>query len=165
MHGALSGRRREEKEDEAAAIAADDREFTRRMKEAENRRAEAKEARETRRAEIQNARTVTEIMRNLPGTVTTDQKFKIEKQLTDYAKAINDGTMTKDELKAALEEYRQELERRLGIGGGQGSGQIIGGDGSAPDRAARPRSRAEFDALPSGAYFVNPADGRVLRKK
>jgi hypothetical protein len=30
---------------------------------------------------------------------------------------------------------------------------------------AQPRNRAEFDALSSGTLFVNPADGRILRKK
>lgn len=34
-----------------------------------------------------------------------------------------------------------------------------------PGEPARVTSQAEFDALPSGALFINPADGKVLRKK
>lgn len=30
---------------------------------------------------------------------------------------------------------------------------------------AQPVTKADFDALPSGSYFVNPKDGKVLRKK
>lgn len=39
--------------------------------------------------------------------------------------------------------------------------------GAAPgaDAPASPKSKAEFDALPKGALFINPADGRTMRKK
>lgn len=46
----------------------------------------------------------------------------------------------------------------------QGGGGSTGG-GVVPGGPARITSREEFDALPSGALFVNPADGTVKRKK
>lgn len=39
------------------------------------------------------------------------------------------------------------------------------GDGSSRNAPARPADQAAFDALPSGSYFVNPADGRLLQKR
>lgn len=40
-----------------------------------------------------------------------------------------------------------------------------GGSGADKSQPAMPRSKADFDNLPSGAYFINPSDGRVLLKK
>jgi hypothetical protein len=39
---------------------------------------------------------------------------------------------------------------------------FLTGDPATP---ATPASQADFDALPSGAYFVNPADGKTYKKK
>jgi hypothetical protein len=33
------------------------------------------------------------------------------------------------------------------------------------DSPAEPKSKAEFDALPSGTPFINPSDGKLMRKK
>lgn len=167
MSGALEGRRSEELADQKAQLAAEDREFERNMRTAENRRAEAREKREARKAEIMNTKAVTEIMRSLGGALTTDEKFKLEKQITDYAKAINpDGMMKEEDLKAALDEYRADLERRLGVRQEPAGGNApAGGDGSSREKPARPMTRQAFAALPSGAWFVNPADGRILQKK
>lgn len=35
----------------------------------------------------------------------------------------------------------------------------------AAGEPAKPTTQAQFDALPKGALFINPADGRVMRKK
>lgn len=40
-----------------------------------------------------------------------------------------------------------------------------GGSGADKSQPAMPRNKADFDNLPSGAYFINPSDGRVLLKK
>ena len=48
-----------------------------------------------------------------------------------------------------------------GRGGAPGRG---GGAGSSQSAPARVASQEEFDRLPSGAWFVNPADGRTLQK-
>lgn len=43
-----------------------------------------------------------------------------------------------------------------------GEETVTGQGGSGPKM---PASQAEFDALPSGSLFINPADGRLMRKK
>jgi len=121
--GAMVGRRQEEQEDSAAALKAEERQFERDYKTAEMRRAEAKDLREARRAEIDNAKTVTEIIRNLGGDLTTDQKLRLENAVTNYARAINPaGTMTEEELRPKLEAYRDQLVKNI-TGQGQGGGQ------------------------------------------
>lgn len=93
----------------------------------------------------------------------------------------------------AAAQYRQELTTRLAGRGGRDTAvaspkadfgavptsskdqsrlpalettpvRTAGGGGAAAN-AARPTTKAEFDALPSGAPFINPADGRLLYKK
>jgi len=44
------------------------------------------------------------------------------------------------------------------------NGPARGGGGGTMQSPARPRSEADFNALPSGAWFINPADGRLLQK-
>lgn len=49
----------------------------------------------------------------------------------------------------------------------QGTARLTPGDGStreAPVQFAPGQEQQQFDSLPSGAWFVNPADGRVLIK-
>lgn len=137
MAGSMVGMDKEAREAAAAEAAADDRQFERRMKTTDARLAQAKERRQARSAEIANTKAVTEIMRNLGGDLTTDQKFKFEGLLTDYAGAVNKGgLMQPDELKKALEAKRAELERNFGLkpSGGAGgppppptAGQVLNG--------------------------------------
>jgi hypothetical protein len=49
----------------------------------------------------------------------------------------------------------------------QGGGREARSDKASPGapQAVKPSSRAEFDALPTGAVYVNPADGKLYRKK
>ncbi len=54
--------------------------------------------------------------------------------------------------------WEQLNQGSLGGGGGQTGGGVAPGP-------ARITSQEQFDALPSGAMFVNPADGKVMRKK
>lgn len=44
-------------------------------------------------------------------------------------------------------------------------GQAQSGAGVSPNNPASPQSQEDFDALPSGAWFVNPADGRLMQKR
>lgn len=50
-----------------------------------------------------------------------------------------------------------------GVGGGGGQQRPASGGGSR-DNPARPMSEADFNALPPGAWFINPADGALLQK-
>lgn len=114
MAGSMVGMDKEAREAAAAEAAGDDREFERRMKTTDARLRQSKDQREARSAEIQNTKAVTEIMRNLGGELTTDQKFKMEGAIRDFAKAINPtGILTPEELKPQLEEYRKEIEGRI----------------------------------------------------
>jgi hypothetical protein len=42
---------------------------------------------------------------------------------------------------------------------------FLTGDPAGPATPATPATQADFDALPSGSLFVNPADGRTYKKK
>lgn len=49
------------------------------------------------------------------------------------------------------------------------AGRAVGGDGAPPaapkpPTTARPQSEAEYNALPSGAMFIDPDDGKTYRK-
>lgn len=114
MAGSMVGRRKEEQEEEAARLKGEERELERQFKTAEQRRAEAKEAREARRAEIENTKTVTEIMRNIGGDLTPDMRLRVEQAVNNYARAINpNGILTEEELRPRLETYRDQLVRDL----------------------------------------------------
>lgn len=114
MAGSMVGMDKESREARKAELEQEDREFERRMKTTDARLRQSKDQREARSAEIANTKAVTEIMRNLGGDLTTDQKFKMEGAIRDFAKAINPtGILTPEELKPQLEEYRKEIEGRI----------------------------------------------------
>lgn len=48
--------------------------------------------------------------------------------------------------------------------GGKTGGADVKGQLGTRQNPHRPKTQAEFDALPPGAIFVNPADGKILRK-
>lgn len=90
-------------------------------------------------------------------------------QLLD--KIARGETLTASEQRA-FEEY-QNLRRapdpfaqmfgQTGAAGGSGPSTAPRGGGS-DDEPARIQTQADFDALPSGALYVNPADGETYRK-
>ncbi|MNC36105.1 hypothetical protein D3C75_846130 [compost metagenome] len=48
----------------------------------------------------------------------------------------------------------------------QGAALLMNGAGSNPMRApATPKTKAEYDALPAGAAYVDPASGKTTIKK
>ena len=64
----------------------------------------------------------------------------------------------------AMARARQEIINRID----QETGEYLGfGDGgtTSPTEAVAVTTQAEFDALPSGALYTNPADGKTYRKK
>lgn len=107
----------------------------------------------------------------------------------------DEDSLRGEELKTEMETYRKGLEERVkggGTGGvlgvpapaapGTPSGAVkpapggtvygatpespaTGGSGADKSQPAMPRNKTDFDNLPSGAYFINPSDGRVLLKK
>lgn len=151
---------------EDRTIAADDRQYNRKMDTAKN-------ARDERMADVKNISALARTMKDLRGSteLTMDQKFKLNDQLYRYADKINkNGVMTTEELNAALDKERDRLMLEYGVkkapaGGGGSQAPAAGGGGQSQQAPARPTSREAFDQLPSGAWFVNPADGRVMQKK
>ena len=57
---------------------------------------------------------------------------------------------------SAINEARQQL--------GKSATPPAGSGGSGASGPARPTSQADFDALPAGALFINPKDGKLMRK-
>lgn len=113
--------------------------------------------------------------------------FNIEKEVRQYRKDLkidDDPDMETDEpekykrLNDRAEAFRARLLKQFGftpdgrrtrkraLGGDkvEAAEGDTGGDGSSVQSAARPASKADYDALPSGAYFINPADGKLKRK-
>ncbi len=181
--GALKGRDAFEASEAARVTAAedramklDDRSFKRSTDIAGERRADAREKREGRSAEIQMVKTVSDVMKNLDPTLDVKDRIAVERLVRDEGKRLQEsGVLDAQKLKTEMETYRQGLEDRLKAGKptvGAGAAPANGasaapaaGAGKTAQDAARPTTQQAFDALPSGAYFVNPADGRVMQKK
>lgn len=110
MAGSMAGMDKEARERAVTEAATEDREFERRLKTTDARLKQSRERREARSAEIANTKAVTEIMRELGGNLTTDQKFKFNTAITNYARAINpDGRFTPEEMQPFLEKERKRL--------------------------------------------------------
>lgn len=143
-------------------IAADDRRYNR-------GRETAKDARDARAGEVNLVKTLSEVMRNMDPQLDTKDRIAVERLVRDEGKRLQDNEFLKgEELKTAMETYRKGLEDRLksqkpSVGGS--AAPVAGGNGQSQQAPARPASREAFDALPSGSWFVNPADGRVMQKK
>ena len=147
---------------EDRTIAADDRQYKR-------GREGAKDAREARTSEVALVKTLSDVMRNMDPQLDTKDRIAVERLVRDEGKRLMDAeALSGEELKTAMETYRKDLEGRLKqqnphVGGGAPG--ATAGNGKSQSAPARPASRQAFDALPSGAWFVNPADGRVMQKK
>lgn len=97
---------------------------------------------------------------------------------TEIAAAIQSKAITMG-VESLSPEERAIYDRSLAAPGAGGIfGLLAGGapplaptapaprpsSGGSREQAARVTSQAEFDALPAGAWFVNPADGQVMQK-
>lgn len=92
--------------------------------------------------------------------------LEIQKAVTERRKSLglNDPfNFTDDDARQKAEAELKQFEDDLktAIYKGEQAGTVEGG----PDEIARPASQAEFDALPVGAVFINPKDGKRYRKK
>lgn len=75
---------------------------------------------------------------------------------------ISDGTSSN--YVSALAKAKQEVKSRIDPDSGEYKGFSADTE-NASGQVAKPTSQAEFDALPSGATFINPKDGKTYRKK
>ena len=177
--GATKGMRDEQLQQQMMDAARADKQFDQGLKLSGENRAVAKDARDARSQNIANTKTVQEIIRGASGDLTPDQKLKLESDVMRYARNINPtGTMPEAELRQKLDAYRDEASARIRgttvapQGGqaqqpsaGKAGAAATGGDGKSAQSAARPANQAAFDALPKGAFFINPRDGQLMQKK
>lgn len=96
-----------------------------------------------------------------PGAAAWD---KVREKVANLQMKILSGEQLSKQERAFLDEY----ERTNPINAAMRQA-LSGGPAGAPDLAhpgvARPTTQAEFDALPSGAPYINPADGKQYTKK
>ncbi|NOV17884.1 hypothetical protein E5S70_17685 [Ensifer adhaerens] len=80
-----------------------------------------------------------------------------DQQIGDIANDILDRVITPAEGRQKMREVLNPLE-------GYRQGQQGGGKGGRGGKIARPTTDAEFEALPSGAIYIDPDDGKQYRK-
>lgn len=176
-------------------LKLDDRAWSRSKDMASEKRATSKEARDERQADLKMLEVTSKVMKDIDPTLDIKDRIAIERLVRDEGKRLMDSeALQGEELKTKMETYRKDLEERVKGGSGTGalgvpepapaapSGAVkpapggtvygatpespaTGGDGSDKSRPAMPHTQADFDKLPSGAYFINPSDGGVLQKK
>ncbi|WOF74129.1 hypothetical protein QMT40_001776 [Parvibaculaceae bacterium PLY_AMNH_Bact1] len=88
---------------------------------------------------------------------------QIDQMSVDELNAMDPASMTETEIKRASDRLDLLLGGASGTSGeptepAQQPPQMTQGE------AVRVQSQEEFDALPSGSLFINPSDGRTLRK-
>lgn len=95
--------------------------------------------------------------------LSLDQRINLDKAVSDRLKAMNpNGFSTPEELAPMVEKIRNEL---LGVKPAATSPAAAPASAGTEADPHKPTDKATFDALPSGAWFINPADGRLLRKQ
>lgn len=144
----------------------EDRAFDRRMRVAAGERAD-------RRAEISELKSLSSIMRDIRnGGLSTSESLRVESLVRDFARDLEAQALPPEEILTQTEAYREDVMARIGAGTSNGSAATSAGAVDAPSAApaagtqedpAKPASHADFEALPSGAWFINPA--RLLQKK
>lgn len=154
----------------------------------------ASEKRNKRSDDLKMIEVMSKVMKDIDPTLNTKDRIAIERLVRDEGKRLMDReALQGEELKTQMETYRKGLEERvkggkntLGVPGPESpsapegavkpapggtvygatpKSPATGGSGADKSQPAMPRAQADFDKLPSGAYFINPSDGRVLLKK
>jgi len=83
----------------------------------------------------------------------------LEKQMEQNRQSMESGDITEDQ-RGELANQNATIERLLSIMGDAGQQQRF-----TADSPAKPETQEEFEQLPSGAVFVNPANGELRRKQ
>ncbi len=169
--------------DEDREMKIDDRAFDRAKDIRGESRADSREKREGRLNEIKMLEATAKVMRDVDPSLDIKDRIAVERLVRDEGKRLMDAeSLSGEELQTAMETYRKDIEGRLtankpritgaqpGPAAKSGTGATSkaptgSGDGKSQSSPAAPVDKSAFDALPSGAWFVNPADGRVLQKK
>lgn len=154
----------------------------------------ASEKRNKRSDDLKMIEVMSKVMKDIDPTLDTKDRIAIERLVRDEGKRLVDReALQGEELKTQMETYRKGLEERvkggkntLGVPGPESpsapegavkpapggtvygatpKSPATGGDGKDKSRPAMPHTKADFDNMPSGTWFLNPSDGRVLLKK
>lgn len=114
---------------------------------------------DTRQQYVQAASSLSEaLLRAATGAgVNRDEAIQKVRELTPQR---GDSAAVRQQKMDAIPVYLEALEARAGRAA---PGMQAGQGGSSP-QAARPTTQADFDALPSGATYIDPDDGRTYRK-
>ena len=98
----------------------------------------------------------------------TNAKPRAEAVMSMFAALKNtdaDNGKSSDLMKKAEQMVDQLREKDTASRGGvKVGGEKAAEPKAAPKEAAKPKSKAEYEALPSGALYVNPRDGKTYRK-
>lgn len=96
----------------------------------------------------------------------------LQGSIRDLRKSIRDGDYDDDQPGLAKAKQRliemQDQAAAIAKNMGKGTGKDSAASGASKGAAAdvfKPSSKDEFEKLPSGALYVNPADGLTYRKK
>ena len=95
-------------------------------------------------------------------TVSDDGRILSNKEAIDLYRQTG-RHLGKFETPEAATAYAEQLHEDQDDLYGDGGGRA--GTGETRDNPAKPTSQAEFDKLPSGAFYINPADGKLYQKR
>lgn len=110
-------------------------------------------------AEAKKLATELSVKSGIPGLSMKDAQ-KLNDQINLFADRIKPFVTSADEMKKLMTTERDRLLRDY-----LPQQQGMAGNGASKEAPAKPASKSDFDALPSGSFFINPADGRILQKK
>ena len=119
-------------------------------------------------AELQDINNQINTLKQKNGGFTPGPTSPDWKDMDRLLKARNETSSKRLQAKQKYDGVLRQGRGAAAAGGpaGGGGAPTPGPQGGASqDAPAKPSTQEDFDALPSGAYFVNPSDGRVLQKK
>lgn len=97
-----------------------------------------------------------------------DEKELTPSQLISYAESLQFSPNPTNRAKAAaiMDFIGQKAQKQIAPPTATKSGVSVSvlGQGTRSD-PARPTSKEQFNSLPSGAFFINPSDGKLRQKK
>jgi len=101
----------------------------------------------------------------------TNAKPRAEAVMSMFA-ALKDTDMDTGKASDRMKRAEEMVDALRGKDTASRGGVKVGGEKTeakvetkaAPKEASKPKSKAEYDALPSGALYVNPKDGKTYRK-
>ncbi|MNM07002.1 Peptidase M15 [compost metagenome] len=126
--------------------------------------------REQEFANAQNAAGVPDRVQNMWNRALSGERLNPTQRADFLAQANSLASAAQGRVTAAAREY-QGIADQYGYDPTRATGladfrDVTGSSNSGPSQqAARPQSEADFNALPAGALYIDPDDGRTYRKR